>query len=83
MLETRDGRPGWLCTFYNVDASGAFTDAVAEYVLIDTRVKVNDFLPKGLGEEWGMIIEGLLTIDKSMKFEFGLAVAGKAYTINR
>lgn len=42
----------------------------------DTRVKLNDFIPKGLGEEWGIKLKGYLTVEYDMLFEFGLAVAG-------
>lgn len=44
----------------------------------DTRVKVNDFLPEGMGDEWGMKLKGILTVEEDMLFEFGLAVAGRA-----
>ncbi|OCB91388.1 hypothetical protein A7U60_g1342 [Sanghuangporus baumii] len=73
-----DGEPGWLCTFYNCDETGIFMEPVAKYVLNDTRVKVNDFLPDGLGEEWGLMLEGLLSVEKDVSFEFGLAVSGRA-----
>jgi beta-glucosidase len=51
-------------------------DAVAEFVLNDTRVKLNDFIPSGLKDEWIIKITGKLTVEKSMPFELGLAVAG-------
>lgn len=76
MLSTEEGEPGWLCTFYNCDDNGDFTEAVTSYVLNDTRVKVNDFMPDGIGEEWGLVLEGVLSIEKDVLFEFGLAVAG-------
>ncbi|KAL5529382.1 hypothetical protein ACEPAG_5367 [Sanghuangporus baumii] len=78
MLMTNDGEPGWLCTFYNCDETGVFMEPIAKYVLNDTRVKVNDFLPDGLGEEWGLMLEGLLSVEKDVFFEFGLAVSGRA-----
>ncbi|THH06674.1 hypothetical protein EW145_g3920 [Phellinidium pouzarii] len=77
-IETPNGEDGWLCTFYQVDDQKHLTEPVAEYVLNDSRVRINDFLPKGLGEEWGMKVKGLLTVDKDMPFELGLAVAGRA-----
>lgn len=76
LLKTEKGEPGWLCTFYQVDDCERLTEPVAEYVLNDTRVKLNDFLPKGLGDVWGLKVRGVLTVDKSMPFELGLAVAG-------
>ncbi|KAI5122379.1 hypothetical protein M0805_004136 [Coniferiporia weirii] len=78
LLKTPSGEDGWLCTFYQVDKDGNLTDPVADYVLNDTRIRLNDFLPKGLGEEWGMKVRGILTVDKDMPFELGLAVAGRA-----
>lgn len=78
-LKTPAGEPGWLCTFYQVDGQGIFGEQVARYVLNDTRVKLNDFLPAGLGKEWGIKLKGILSVDRDMPFEFGLAVAGWFY----
>jgi beta-glucosidase len=50
---------------------------VAEFVLNDTRVKLNDFLPTGLTETWTIKLTGKLKVDYSGSFEFGLTVAGK------
>lgn len=44
---TIEGEPGWLCVFYSEHADGTIKDEVARYVLKDTRVKLNDFLPEG------------------------------------
>ena len=49
-------------------------------VLDDTRVRLNDFLPEGLQEHWSIKLTGLLTVDKSMPFELGLAVAGDCFS---
>ena len=76
-LKTEKGERGWACTFYRVDENGTFTEPVADFVLQDTRVKLNDFIPKGLGDEWGIKLRGFLTVEHDMPFEFGLAVAGK------
>lgn len=76
MLKTEKGQSGWLCTFYQVDASERLTHPVADYVLNDTRVKLNDFLPQGLGDVWGLKVRGLLTVEEDVPFELGLAVAG-------
>ena len=46
-------------------------------ILNDTRVRLNDFLPEGLEENWSIKLSGLLTFDRTMSFELGLAVAGK------
>ncbi|KAI0781293.1 glycoside hydrolase family 3 protein [Trametes elegans] len=78
-LTTPDGKPGWTCTFYNHDADGNPTGAsVGEYVLHDTRVKLNDFLPPGLTETWTIKLRGKLTVDKTANYELGLTVAGRA-----
>lgn len=75
-LKTESGERGWLCTFFNLDERGEPTIKVADFVLNDTRVKLNDFLPKGLGEDWIIKLKGIMTAEKDMPFEFGLAVAG-------
>ncbi|KAL9714898.1 hypothetical protein Ac2012v2_001558 [Leucoagaricus gongylophorus] len=73
-LTTPSGEPGWLCTFYTRDRP----DPVAKLTLHDTRIKLNDFLPSGLGSEWMMKLTGKLTFDKSAAYELGLTVAGRA-----
>ncbi|EED79163.1 hypothetical beta-glucosidase from glycoside hydrolase family GH3 [Postia placenta Mad-698-R] len=78
-LKTTSGEPGWTCTFYNSDSSGKALGApVAEYRLTDTRIRLNDFLPAGLSPEWTIKLRGLLTMDKTTTYEFGLTVAGRA-----
>ena len=76
LLKTRDGKPGWLCTFFNVNEHEELTNSVAEFHLKDTRIKLSDFLPEGLGTVWGLKLSGLLCVDKDMLFELGLTVAG-------
>ena len=76
-LKTHDGEDGWLCTFYNHDEKGEPTREVANVVLNDTRVRLNDFMPEGLEENWSIKLTGILTVDKTMPFELGLAVAGQ------
>ncbi|OBZ75489.1 putative beta-glucosidase K [Grifola frondosa] len=79
LLKTPEGEPGWTCTFYNHDADGIPTgDPVAEYVLLDTRVKLNDFLPQGLTPTWTIKLRGSLTVEKTAEYELGLTVAGRA-----
>lgn len=73
---THTGDPGWLCTFYSHKEDGSLSDPVATFVLRDTRVKLNDFLPAGLTQEWTIRLEGKLTIHRSVLFELGLTVAG-------
>jgi len=80
-LTTSSGKSGWLCEFFN-NAPGSDYPApdakpVAEFVLNDTRVKLNDFLPAGLGETWTIRLKGSLKLDYEGTFEFGLTVAGK------
>ncbi|KAI0648215.1 glycoside hydrolase family 3 protein [Trametes meyenii] len=78
-LKTPAGQPGWVCAFYNNDDYGSpVGEPVAEYVLQDTRVKLNDFLPAGLTETWTIKLRGYLTVDKSAEYELGLTVAGRA-----
>ena len=58
-LTTPSGEPGWVCTFYNSDGNGVpISGAVKEYVLRDTRIRLNDFLPEGLGETWMLKLHG-------------------------
>lgn len=66
-----------ICTFYNHDAEGKLSEILGNFVLHDTRVKLNDFLPPGLTPTWTIKLRGSLTIDKTATFEFGLAVAGR------
>ncbi|KII88806.1 glycoside hydrolase family 3 protein [Plicaturopsis crispa FD-325 SS-3] len=77
-LTTPDGKPGWLCTFYNQDADGNPTTPVADFVLTDTRIKLNDFLPPGLTPKWTLKLTGSLTFNKTATYELGLTVAGRA-----
>ncbi|CDO74858.1 hypothetical protein BN946_scf185004.g8 [Trametes cinnabarina] len=78
-LKTPTGQPGWLCSFYNHDEAGEpVGEPVAEYVLHDTRVKLNDFLPKGLTATWTIKLRGSLMMDKTAEYELGLTVAGRA-----
>jgi beta-glucosidase len=46
--------------------------------LNDTRIKLNDFLPAGLTKEWTIKLNGILHVDSSGPFEFGLTVSGRA-----
>jgi hypothetical protein len=83
-LKTPNGEPGWRATFYNSDLDGQPVGGpVAEYVLNDTRIKLNDFLPSGLGETWALKVEGLLTFDQSGEYELGVAVAGTISRLRR
>ena len=78
-LTTPSGEPGWVCTFYNSDANGVPTSGpVKEYVLRDTRIRLNDFLPPGLGETWMLKLRGNLTMEKTAEYELGVTVAGRA-----
>ncbi|THH09589.1 hypothetical protein EW146_g8641 [Bondarzewia mesenterica] len=59
-LTTPDGQPGWLCTFYSHDAESNPDQAMAEFVVVDTRIKLNDFLPAGLTPTWTIKLKGIL-----------------------
>ncbi|KAI0811117.1 putative beta-glucosidase from glycoside hydrolase family GH3 [Irpex lacteus] len=78
-LTTEDGRPGWACSFYKHDSNeNPIGDSVADFVLQDTRVKLNDFLPAGLTPNWTIKLNGKLVFDKTADYELGLTVAGRA-----
>lgn len=77
-LKTPSGESGWVCTFYAHDEAGNPTIELDSFVLHDTRVKLNDFLPAGLTSEWTIKLRGTLTVDATGAFEFGLTVAGRA-----
>ncbi|ELU44737.1 glycosyl hydrolase, putative [Rhizoctonia solani AG-1 IA] len=75
---TPDGEAGWEARFYTHDENQQPKDEVAKFVLNDTRVKLNDFLPEGLTSSWTIKLKGTLKVDKTAPFEFGLTVAGRA-----
>lgn len=75
-LVTPQGELGWLCTFYKHGENETPSEAAGSFVLRDTRVKLNDFLPPGLTPTWTIKLEGKLTVDKTAPFELGLTVAG-------
>ena len=79
-LRTPDGESGWLCTFYSHDADGNPSAPMGDFVLQDTRVKLNDFLPPGLTPTWTIKLKGTLHVDKTATYELGLTVAGKYRT---
>ena len=79
MMKTDTGKPGWTCTFHTLDENDEPLD-VASYDLTETKVKLNDFLPPGLGDEWGIRLRGYITVDHDMSFELGLAVAGSLFS---
>lgn len=71
------GEPGWLCSFYAHDDNHEPTEKVADFVLQDTRVKLNDFLPKGLGETWSLKLRGTMRVPSTAVWQMGLAVSGE------
>lgn len=77
-LTTPSGQPGWEAKFFDHDTSGEPLNQVASYVLNDTRVKLNDFLPEGLTPTWTIKLDGNLVVDSTGPFEFGLTVSGRA-----
>lgn len=77
-LTTHSDKLGWECDFYNHDSDGnPVGDSVGHFVLNDTLVKLNDFLPPGLTATWTMRLSGKLKIADTGSFEFGLTVAGE------
>ncbi len=80
-LQTPRGEPGWLCTFYSHDEHGEISVPIQEYVLNDTRVKLNDFLPEGLTPTWSIKLEGKLNVPNTDLYELGLTVAGSLFPI--
>lgn len=77
-LRTASGQRGWTCSFFKHDAHGNPSgSAVAEYVLTDTRIRLNDFLPVGLTPTWTIKLKGLLMMEKTATYELGLTVAGR------
>ncbi|KAH8928347.1 glycoside hydrolase family 3 protein [Atractiella rhizophila] len=77
-LSTADGEPGWKCTFFAHDAAGEATIEKSSYVLTDTRVKLNDFIPPGLGSEWSIKLKGEMVMEEDGPWEWGLTVSGRA-----
>ncbi|EIN08123.1 hypothetical protein PUNSTDRAFT_154781 [Punctularia strigosozonata HHB-11173 SS5] len=77
-LTTPSGEPGWLASFYSHDEDHQPIEHVADFVLQDTRVKLNDFLPKGLGETWTIKLRGRMQVPRSALWEMGLTVSGRA-----
>lgn len=78
-LTTPDGEPGWICDFYNHNDLGEPTGSpIATFILHDTRIKLNDFLPPGLTPTWTIKLHGDLKVEKSAEYELGLTVAGRA-----
>ncbi|KAL6309197.1 putative beta-glucosidase from glycoside hydrolase family GH3 [Sparassis latifolia] len=79
LLTTASGEPGWDCAFYNHDTRGNVTGGpIASFVLHDTRIRLNDFLPEGLTPTWTIKLHGKLTVEKTAQYDLGLAVAGRA-----
>ena len=52
--------------------------SVGTFILQDTRVKLNDFLPPGLTPTWTIKLHGDLKVEKTAEYELGLTVAGRA-----
>lgn len=81
------GASGWLITFHTHPPTALTPFAPPEalaatesgrYELRDTRMKLNDFTPPGIGTEWTAYMRATLGPDESGRFELGLAVAGRA-----
>jgi beta-glucosidase len=65
-----------LASFYTHDENHQPANHVADFVLQDTRVKLNDFLPKGLGATWTIKLRGKMEVPRSALWEMGLTVSG-------
>ncbi|KIJ67697.1 glycoside hydrolase family 3 protein [Hydnomerulius pinastri MD-312] len=77
-MKTRDGKPGWRCTFYTLDSHGNLDQAVADYILNNTELALTSFKPRSLPSTWSAQVEGLLTVDETALYEIGLMVSGRA-----
>ncbi|KAG8855137.1 hypothetical protein FRB96_007175 [Tulasnella sp. 330] len=77
-LTAPNGKPGWEATFFSQDAKGEPLEEVGRYVILDSRVKLNDTLPAGITREWTLKLNGSLKIDSTGPFELGLTVSGRA-----
>lgn len=77
-LTTATGQPGWKGSFHNYLPDGSLSEPLDEFIITDTRVKVNDYAPKGLDAEWAIQLVGKLTVDTTGPYDLGMAVAGRA-----
>jgi beta-glucosidase len=78
-LTTPDGQPGWIISFFCHDSEGRpVKNPIASFVLPDTKVKLNDFLPDGLTPTWSITLRGIFTPTRTGPFEIGMAVCGKS-----
>ncbi|KIY64591.1 glycoside hydrolase family 3 protein [Cylindrobasidium torrendii FP15055 ss-10] len=77
-LKTVDGQPGWSCSWYNYRDDGSLSDEIAHFTLLDTRVKISDFRPEGINDEFCLKLKGGLTMPTTAPYELGLTVAGRA-----
>ncbi|KDQ17192.1 glycoside hydrolase family 3 protein [Botryobasidium botryosum FD-172 SS1] len=78
-MTTESGQPGWDCTFHNQDTEGNVADKViAHYVLKSTDAVFCDSLPADITPNWTVRFKGILKVDRTAPFEFGLTVAGQA-----
>jgi beta-glucosidase len=79
---TESGERGWICSWYKHidDDSMIALDHPFEQRLIDeTRIFVSTSTPKGITKRWTMKLNGQLKPKPyDRKFEFGMAVAGRA-----
>ncbi|KIM80042.1 glycoside hydrolase family 3 protein [Piloderma croceum F 1598] len=79
---TESGERGWICSWYKHidDDSMIALDQPFEQRLIDeTRIFVSTSTPKGITKRWTMKLNGQLKPKPyDRKFEFGMAVAGRA-----
>jgi beta-glucosidase len=80
LLTTPNGEPGWSCAFHahKEGTEEPVAEPVGTFVLTDTRVKLNDFLPAGLGPTWSLELRGSMKPPTTGPYEFGIAVAGRA-----
>jgi beta-glucosidase len=80
LLTAPSGAPGWTCQFFKHKDGTEIPQEkpLASVDIFDTRIKLTDFLPTGLGPTWSLELLGTMLPDTTGPFEFGLIVAGRA-----
>lgn len=81
-LLTKDGRRGWLGSWYahqNNDSMTPLDEALKTDYFDETRIFISNSAPEGLTKRWTLKLRGRLPArEKDTPFEFGLISAGRA-----